>query len=72
MAKINGMGESFESVIQHFMTQAPIAIEAVARRIPSGLPQVVSDAIFEGIRTQVKRLDQQGRIADNSEAAGSA
>lgn len=64
VAKINGMGESFESVIQHFMTQAPIAIEAVARRMPAGFPQVVCDTIFEGIRTQVKRLDQQGRIAE--------
>jgi serine/threonine-protein kinase HipA len=62
-AKVNGMGEDFESVIQQFMTRAPLAIEAVAKRIPSGFPQVVSDTIFAGIRAQVKRLDQQGRVA---------
>jgi hypothetical protein len=44
--------------------QAPIAIEAVAKRIPAGFPQIVSDTIFEGIRTQVKRLEQQGRITE--------
>lgn len=61
VAKVNGVGESFESVIQQFMTRAPIAIEAVAKRLPAGFPQVVSDTIFEGIRAQVQRLDQQGR-----------
>lgn len=64
VAKINGVGESFESVIQRFIAQAPIAIEAVAKKLPAGFPQVVSDAIFAGIRAQVERLEQQGRIAE--------
>jgi serine/threonine-protein kinase HipA len=64
VAKVNGVGEDFESVIQRFMTQAPIAIEAVTKRIPSGFPQVVSDAIFAGIRAQVERLGQQGSITE--------
>ena len=64
VAKINGVGESFESVIQRFIAQAPIAIEAVARKLPAGFPQVVSDAIFAGIRVQIERLEQQGRIAE--------
>lgn len=64
VAKINGVGESFESVIQRFIAQAPIAIEAVAKKIPAGFPRVVSDAIFAGIRAQVERLEQQGRIAE--------
>jgi serine/threonine-protein kinase HipA len=64
VAKINGVGESFESVIQRFIAQAPIAIEAVARKLPAGFPQVVSDAIFAGIRAQVERLEQQGRFAE--------
>ena len=63
VAKANGVGESFESVIQRFIAQAPIAIEAVARKLPAGFPQVVSDAIFAGIRAQVERLEQQGRIS---------
>ena len=58
VAKVNGMGENFESVIQQFINQAPIAIEAVAKRISSRFPHVVSDTIFEGIRAQVKRLEQ--------------
>ena len=64
VAKVNGMGENFEPVIQQFMRQALVAIEAVARRIPSGFPQVVSDTIFGGIRAQVKRLDQQGKLTE--------
>ena len=63
-AKLNGVGENFESVMQQFMTQAPVAIEAVAKRLPPDFPQVVSDTIFAGIRTQVQRLDQQGDIAE--------
>jgi serine/threonine-protein kinase HipA len=63
VAKVNGVGENFESVIQRFIAQAPIAIEAVAKQIPAGFPQVVSDTIFAGVRAQVERLDQQGRIA---------
>jgi serine/threonine-protein kinase HipA len=64
VAKANGMGEDFESVIQQFITRAPAAIETVAKRLPRRFPQLVSDRIFAGIRAQVKRLDQQGVIAD--------
>ena len=62
VAKNNGMGEDFETVIQQFISRAPVAIEAVAKRIPRGFPHVVCDSIFEGVRSQVKRLDQQGKI----------
>ena len=64
VAKVNGLGESFEPVIQQFVTHAPAAIEAVAKRLPSGFPRDVSDAIFAGVLTQVKRLDQQGGAAE--------
>ena len=70
VAKINGMGENFESVIQQFMNQATTAIEAVAKRLPPHFPQVVSDTIFEGIRAQVKRPDQQGGITDRRQSVG--
>jgi serine/threonine-protein kinase HipA len=60
-AKANGVGESFESTIQRFIAQAPKAIEKVSKRLPPGFPQVVSERIFEGILSQVKRLDQQGK-----------
>jgi serine/threonine-protein kinase HipA len=62
VAKTNGMGEDFETVIRQFISRAPVAIEAVAKRIPPGFPHVVCDTIFEGVRSQVKRLDQQGKI----------
>lgn len=65
VAKVNGVDESFESVIQRFIAQAPIAIEAVAKKLPARFPQVVSDAIFAGIRAQVERLDQQVESPNN-------
>lgn len=64
VAKVNGVGENFEAVIQQFITQAPTAIEAVAKRVPSGFPQVVSDTIFDGIRAQIIRLGQQAEFSE--------
>jgi serine/threonine-protein kinase HipA len=57
VAKANGMGDDFEDVIQQSIARASVAIEAVARRIPAGFPQSVSDTVFEGIRVQVRRLE---------------
>jgi serine/threonine-protein kinase HipA len=56
VAKANGMGEDFESVIQQFITQAPHVIEAVSARLPAGFPTVVSEPIFNGLLAQTKRL----------------
>ena len=64
VAKVNGVGENFEAVIQQFITQAPTAIEAVAKRVPSGFPQIVSDTIFDGIRAQIVRLGQQAEFSE--------
>jgi serine/threonine-protein kinase HipA len=58
VAKVNGMGEDFEPAIQRLTTRAPLAIEAVAKRLPAGFPQVVSATVFAGILAQVKRLGQ--------------
>lgn len=64
------MGDDFENVIQQFITQASVAIEAVARRIPTGFPQSVSDNVFEGIRAQVQRLEQQGQLDGPTKSQG--
>jgi len=66
VAKANGVGESFEPTIHRFITQAPSVIAAVAKRLPRGFPQAVSDRIFEGILGQVRRLDQQGKASGQS------
>jgi serine/threonine-protein kinase HipA len=58
VAKVNGMGEDFEPAIQRLTTRAPLAIEAVAKRLPAGFPQVVSATVFAGVLAQVKRLGQ--------------
>ena len=56
VAKSNGMGEDFEPVIEQFITRIPVVLETVAARLPSGFPNVVSEAIFNGLLTQIKRL----------------
>jgi serine/threonine-protein kinase HipA len=68
VAKANGVGGSFEPIIQRFITRAPSAIAAVAERLPRGFPQIVSDRVFEGVLRQVERLDQQGKISGQSES----
>jgi serine/threonine-protein kinase HipA len=35
------------------------AIEAVAQQLPPGFPEDVASAIFEGLRTQARRLQEQ-------------
>lgn len=56
VAKTNAMGIDFESEIQRFIDATPKVIETVAEQIPAGFPSRLGDAIFEGIKTQVKRL----------------
>jgi len=62
VAKANGLGESFEAVIQQFVAAAPGAIAAVEKRLPEGFPQVVRERSFAGVLSQVKHLNQQTTI----------
>lgn len=56
VAKANGMGKDFESVIQQFITQTPRVLEAVSARLPAGFPTGVSEPILNGLLAQTKRL----------------
>lgn len=57
-AKANALGTDFERVIQHVIDVTPSVLDFVAARIPAGFPEEVRDHIFEGIRTQLHRLDE--------------
>ena len=56
VAKRNGLGEDFEAVIGQVVEQTPRVIEAVSARLPDGFPMAVSEAIFDGLLVQAKRL----------------
>jgi serine/threonine-protein kinase HipA len=50
------MGADFEPVIERFITQTPVVVQAVSARLPAGFPSAVSEAIFNGLLAQIKRL----------------
>jgi serine/threonine-protein kinase HipA len=57
VAKANGMGEDFESVvIGEFIARAPRVLDAVSARLPAGFPTAVTEPIFNGLLAQVRRL----------------
>lgn len=56
VAKRNAMGVDFEQHIQRFIDVTPQALDAAAAQLPRGFPAKVSDAIFEGVEAQVRRL----------------
>lgn len=55
-AKANGLGEDFEPVISHFISQTPRIVEAVSARLPPSFPAAVSAPIFSGMLAQAQRL----------------
>lgn len=54
-----GWGENAEDIISELLARVEPAIEAVTRQLPPGFPQDVAVAIFEGVRKQVKRPEEQ-------------
>jgi serine/threonine-protein kinase HipA len=56
VAKTNGMGADFESVIGPFITRTPVVLEAVSARLPAGFPSAVSEPICSGLLAQIQRL----------------
>jgi serine/threonine-protein kinase HipA len=56
VAKDNGLGEDFETVIQELIAKTPNVIEAVSARLPAEFPKAVSGPIFDGLLAQTKRL----------------
>jgi serine/threonine-protein kinase HipA len=56
VAKYNGLGEDFETVIRELISKAPGVIEALSSRLPADFPTAVSGSIFDGLLAQTKRL----------------
>jgi serine/threonine-protein kinase HipA len=54
-----GWGENAEDIIGELLAKVEGAIEAVAAQLPPGFPEDVATAIFEGMRTQARRLQEQ-------------
>lgn len=57
-----GWGENAEDIIGDLMARLEPAIETVARQLPPDFPNDVAMAIFEGMRTQAKRLQGQPAV----------
>lgn len=54
-----GWGDDAENLIHEMLARVEQAIDIVSAELPQGFPQDVATAIFEGTRTQAKRLAQQ-------------
>ncbi len=54
-----GRGENAEDIIGTMLEKVEAAIGSVANQLPEGFPEDVATAIFEGMRTQAKRLEEQ-------------
>ncbi len=54
-----GVGDNAEDIIEALLDKVEGAIEAVANQLPEGFPQDLAAVIFEGVRTQAKRLHKQ-------------
>lgn len=55
----SGWGDNAEDIIDELLAKVEDAIEAVAQQLPPGFPEDVASAIFEGLRTQARRLHEQ-------------
>ena len=54
-----GWGDDAEAVIGELLARLEPAIDSAARQLPARFPEDVATAIFNGIRAQAKRLQQQ-------------
>ncbi len=54
-----GWGDNAEDIIGELLAKVEGAIDAVAKQLPEGFPEDVAAAIFEGMRTQARRLEAQ-------------
>lgn len=57
-----GWGESAEDIIGELLARLEPAIAAVTKQLPPGFPQDVAAALFDGMRTQARRLQQQPAV----------
>lgn len=56
-AKRNQLGKDFETTIQEILGGVDQVINHVSNQLPQGFPDIVSDTIFSGIRSQVGRVE---------------
>jgi serine/threonine-protein kinase HipA len=54
-----GWGENAEDIISELLSKVDGAIKTVAHQLPLGFPEDVATAIFEGMRGQARRLQEQ-------------
>lgn len=57
-----GWGDNAEDLMGELLARVEPAIEDVASQLPAGFPEEVAGAIFEGMRSQAKRLQEQPPI----------
>ena len=54
-----GWGANAEDIVEELLARVEPAIAAVTRLMPAGFPHDVAEAIFGGVRQQVRRLQAQ-------------
>jgi serine/threonine-protein kinase HipA len=54
-----GWGDNAEDIMGELLAKVEGAMAAVAQQLPAGFPEDVATAIFEGMRTQARRLQEQ-------------
>lgn len=54
-----GWGETAEDIIGELLAKVDDVTESVSKQLPDGFPEDVATAIFEGMRNQAKRLQEQ-------------
>jgi serine/threonine-protein kinase HipA len=57
-----GWGDNAEDIIGELLSRVEGAVESVAKQLPPGFPGDVAAAIFEGMRNQARRLQEQPAI----------
>jgi serine/threonine-protein kinase HipA len=56
MAERLGLGERAVAMIEELVEHTPLALDAVAKRLPEDFPAVVFDSVADGMRAAVKQL----------------
>lgn len=59
VAKSNAVSSDFEPVIRHFIDKTPAVIDSVAAQLPKDFPLPLAEAVFRGMKAQVKRLENE-------------
>lgn len=72
VAKANALGPDFEAIIHKLIAITPDVIESVNSELPAKFPGVVSDRIFNGLISQVKKLEAGKAITLNAQRNGDA